>query len=124
MVGFNLFFNFFFSFYNYKSFENLVAPNVALAPPTPQKVITSPLCAPAVPRSNQTSGSPAHSRKRRPTAELPPAPEAPTPSVTTREEEKESETEIEVESREECKCELNFTILFQRTVCQISCMIL
>ncbi|XP_040181834.1 ski oncogene isoform X1 [Rana temporaria] len=91
------------SFYNCKSFENLVAPNVALAPPTPQKVITSPLCAPVVPRSNQTSGSPAHSRKRRPTAELPPAPEAPTPSVTTREEEKESETEIEVESREECK---------------------
>ncbi|XP_068096768.1 ski oncogene isoform X2 [Hyperolius riggenbachi] len=89
------------SFYNYKSFENLVAPNVALAPPTQQKVITSPLCAPAVPRGTQASGSPAQSRKRRPTAELPPAPEAPAPSVPAREEEKESETEIEVESREE-----------------------
>ncbi|XP_063799140.1 ski oncogene isoform X2 [Pseudophryne corroboree] len=89
------------SFYNYKSFENLVAPNVALAPPAQQKVITSPLCAPAVPRSTPASGSPAQSRKRRPTAEQPPGPEAPAPPPTAREEEKESETEIEVESREE-----------------------
>ncbi|XP_075045663.1 ski oncogene isoform X2 [Mixophyes fleayi] len=90
------------SFYNYKSFENLVAPNVALTPPAQQKVITSPLCAPAVPRSTPaSSGSPAQSRKRRPTAELLPAPEAPAPPATVREEEKESETEIEVESREE-----------------------
>lgn len=96
------------SFYNYKSFENLVAPNVALTPPTPQKVITSPLCAPAVPRSTQALSSPAQSRKRRPTAELHPPPEAPAPLVTTQGEDKESETEIEVESREEGKCELSF----------------
>ncbi|KAM9299609.1 ski oncogene isoform 2-T2 [Gastrophryne carolinensis] len=89
------------SFYNYKSFENLIAPNVALAPPTQQKVITSPLCAPPVPRSTQASSSPGQSRKRRPTAELPPAIEAPAPPIPAREEEKESETEIEVESREE-----------------------
>ncbi|KAE8592861.1 hypothetical protein XENTR_v10018903 [Xenopus tropicalis] len=89
------------SFYNYKSFENLVAPNVALAPPVQQKVITSPPCVPAVPRSTQSSGSPPQSRKRRPTAELPIAPEAPAPPAPIREEEKESETEIEVESREE-----------------------
>ncbi|XP_053307584.1 ski oncogene isoform X2 [Spea bombifrons] len=82
-------------FYNYKSFENLVAPNVALAPPAQQKVITSPPCAPPVPRS------PAQSRKRRPTAELTPVIDAPAPPAPVREEEKESETEIEVESREE-----------------------
>ncbi|CAH2320006.1 ski oncogene isoform X1 [Pelobates cultripes] len=90
-------------FYNYKSFENLVAPNVALAPPAQQKVITSPPCAPAVPRSAQISSSPAQSRKRRPTSELTPVPEAPAPPAPVREEEKESETEIEVESREDCK---------------------
>lgn len=88
-------------FYSYKSFEHLVAPNVALTPPAPQKVITSPLCAPTVPRSLQASGSPAQSRKRRPTAEMPPVPELPAPPAPAREEEKESETEIEVESREE-----------------------
>ncbi|KAM4704015.1 ski oncogene isoform 2-T2 [Rhinophrynus dorsalis] len=88
-------------FYNYKSFENLVAPNVALAPPVQQKVITSPPCAPVVPRSTPASGSPAQSRKRRPTAEPAPIPEPPAPPLPIREEEKESETEIEVESREE-----------------------
>ncbi|KAM4652902.1 ski oncogene isoform 1-T1 [Discoglossus pictus] len=91
------------SFHNYKSFENLVAPNVALTPPTQQKVITNPPCAPAVPRTPQISGSPASSRKRRPTSELPPVPETPVAQAPAREEEKESETEIEVESREECK---------------------
>lgn len=100
------------SFYSYKSFEHLVAPNVALTPPAPQKVITSPLCAPTVPRSLQASGSPAQSRKRRPTAEMPPVPELPAPPAPAREEEKESETEIEVESREECKCELKFFFYF------------
>ncbi|KAM8927016.1 ski oncogene isoform 2-T2 [Pelodytes ibericus] len=89
------------SFYNYKSFENLVAPNVALAPPAQQKVITSPPCAPPAPRSTQVASSPAQSRKRRPTAELNPVPDTPAPPAPIREEEKESETEIEVETREE-----------------------
>ncbi|XP_075460970.1 ski oncogene isoform X2 [Ascaphus truei] len=89
------------SFYNYKSFENLVAPNVALTPPAQQKVMTSPPCAPVVPRSIPVTGSPTQSRKRRSTAELPPVPETPVPRAPIREEEKESEAEIEVESREE-----------------------
>ncbi|XP_029433744.1 ski oncogene isoform X2 [Rhinatrema bivittatum] len=90
------------AFYNYKSFENSVAPNVALAPPpTQQKVISSSPCATVLPRSSETIGSPNSSRKRRLTAENPVAHEPRGTVVSTMEEDKESEAEIEVESREE-----------------------
>ncbi|XP_078498589.1 ski oncogene isoform X2 [Lissotriton helveticus] len=99
------------AFYNYKSFENSVAPNVALAPAATQpKIIhSSPgsTTTTTTPRSSETLGSsPVPSRKRRLTAENPEVTETPTPSivpdaVAVAEEEKESEAEIEVETREE-----------------------
>ncbi|NXW63413.1 SKI protein, partial [Eurystomus gularis] len=91
------------SFYSYKSFENAVAPNVALAPPAQQKIVSNPPCATVVSRSSEPLSSTVQPRKRKLAAEntaVPPAPEA-AATVTAPEEEKESEAEIEVETREE-----------------------
>uniref|UniRef100_A0A3Q3FQ63 Ski oncogene n=1 Tax=Labrus bergylta TaxID=56723 RepID=A0A3Q3FQ63_9LABR len=93
------------SFYNYKSLEKAVAPNVALTPLPLGKV--GPM-SPSVPSTSHPSGGEppgegAHSaskpRKRRATEELP-APEAPCPPPPSAED-KDSEVEIEVESRDE-----------------------
>ncbi|NWI85991.1 SKI protein, partial [Pitta sordida] len=84
------------SFYSYKSFENAVAPNVALAPPAQQKVVSNPPCATVVSRGSDSLSS-AQPRKRK-HAEPAAAPEA---TATAPEEDKESEAEIEVETREE-----------------------
>ncbi|KAG8505467.1 Ski oncogene [Galemys pyrenaicus] len=86
------------SFYSYKSFETGVAPNVALAPPAPQKVASSP------PRSTVGSRPPeqlptcVQPRKRKLAVDTPAAPEAP---ATAPEADKDSEAEVEVESRED-----------------------
>ncbi|CAM5105722.1 unnamed protein product [Natator depressus] len=90
------------SFYSYKSFENAVAPNVALAPPAQQKIVSNSPCATVVSRSSEPVSSPVQPRKRKLTADNPAVPEAVT-TVTATEEDKESEAEIEVETREECK---------------------
>ncbi|NWT06079.1 SKI protein, partial [Mionectes macconnelli] len=84
------------SFYSYKSFENAVAPNVALAPPAQQKIVSNPPCATVVSRGSDSlsSGQP---RKRK-HVEHAAVPEATAPAP---EEDKESEAEIEVETREE-----------------------
>ncbi|NXW85648.1 SKI protein, partial [Alopecoenas beccarii] len=87
------------SFYSYKSFENAVAPNVALAPPAPQKLVSTPPCASAVPRGSEPGAS-AQPRRRKPPAENTAGPE-PAPPAPAPEEDKESEAEIEVETREE-----------------------
>ncbi|NWI19933.1 SKI protein, partial [Crypturellus soui] len=90
------------SFYSYKSFESAVAPNVALAPPAQQKIVSSSPCATVVSRSSEPVGSAAQPRKRKLAAENPAVPEAvPTAAAAAAEEEKESEAEIEVETREE-----------------------
>ncbi|NXO04462.1 SKI protein, partial [Rhinopomastus cyanomelas] len=97
------------SFYSYKSFENAVAPNVALAPPAQQKIVSNPPCATVVSRSSESlSSSAAQPRKRKAAAENMAVPEAAATAVTTvtatvtaPEEDKESEAEIEVETREE-----------------------
>ncbi|XP_073172458.1 ski oncogene isoform X2 [Lepidochelys kempii] len=88
------------SFYSYKSFENAVAPNVALAPPAQQKIVSNSPCATVVSRSSEPMSSPVQPRKRKLTADNPAVPEAVT-TVTATEEDKESEAEIEVETREE-----------------------
>ncbi|NXF11693.1 SKI protein, partial [Smithornis capensis] len=85
------------SFYSYKSFENAVAPNVALAPPAQQKMVSNPPCATVVSRGSDSLSS-AQPRKRKHGAEPVAAPEA---TATAPEEDKESEAEIEVETREE-----------------------
>lgn len=103
-----------FSFYNYKSLENGVAPNVALTPLPLGKV--GPM-SPSVPSTSHPNGGEqpgeganSRPRKRRVTEEHhsqtaePPCP----PSFTTSkppppQEDKDSEVEIEVESRDECK---------------------
>ncbi|XP_074074804.1 ski oncogene isoform X5 [Macrotis lagotis] len=89
------------SFYSYKSFENAVAPNVALAPPTQQKIVSSPPCTTIVSRAPEaiitTSIQP---RKRKLPMENPGVPETLVP-VTAPEDEKDSEADVEVESREE-----------------------
>ncbi|XP_032639448.1 ski oncogene isoform X1 [Chelonoidis abingdonii] len=90
------------SFYSYKSFENAVAPNVALAPPAQQKIISNSPCATVVSRSSEPMSSPVQPRKRKLTADNPAVPDTVT-TVTATEEDKESEAEIEVETREECK---------------------
>lgn len=90
------------SFYSYKSFENAVAPNVALAPPAQQKIVSNPPCATVVSRSSEPLSSTVQPRKRKLAAENPTIPE-PVATVTAPEEDKESEAEIEVETREECK---------------------
>ncbi|KAF3696402.1 Ski oncogene Proto-oncogene c-Ski [Channa argus] len=101
------------SFYNYKSLENAVAPNVALTPLPLGKV--GPM-SPSVPSTSHPSGGEppgegananSKPRKRRATEELlPPAPEATCPpssaaSKPPPQEDKDSEVEIEVESRDE-----------------------
>ncbi|NWX04107.1 SKI protein, partial [Caloenas nicobarica] len=89
------------SFYSYKSFENAVAPNVALAPPAPQKLVSTPPCGGAVPRGSEAGGS-AQPRRRKPPAENTAGPEpAASAAAAAPEEDKESEAEIEVETREE-----------------------
>lgn len=93
------------SFYSYKSFESAVAPNVALAPPAQQKIVSNPPCATVVSRSSESLGS-AQPRKRKHGTEHTAVPEAAATTATTAtapEEDKESEAEIEVETREECK---------------------
>uniref|UniRef100_A0A3Q2CKL2 Ski oncogene n=1 Tax=Cyprinodon variegatus TaxID=28743 RepID=A0A3Q2CKL2_CYPVA len=99
------------SFYNYKSLEDAVAPNVALTPLPMGKV--GPM-SPSVPTSSHLrvaeaseEGTKPNSRpqKRRATEELL-APEAPCPPPATAcrpppEEDKDSEVEIEVESRDD-----------------------
>ncbi|NWH85147.1 SKI protein, partial [Aegithalos caudatus] len=86
------------SFYSYKSFESAVAPNVALAPPAQQKIVSNPPCATVVSRSSESLGS-AQPRKRKHGTEHSAVPEA--AAATAPEEDKESEAEIEVETREE-----------------------
>ncbi|XP_063033252.1 ski oncogene [Melospiza melodia melodia] len=91
------------SFYSYKSFESAVAPNVALAPPAQQKMVSNPPCATVVSRGSEGPGQP---RKRRHGPEHSAGPEAAasaasTAASTAPEEDKESEAEIEVETREE-----------------------
>ncbi|XP_057895353.1 ski oncogene [Melospiza georgiana] len=91
------------SFYSYKSFESAVAPNVALAPPAQQKMVSNPPCATVVSRGSEGQGQP---RKRRHGPEHSAGPEAAasaasTAASTAPEEDKESEAEIEVETREE-----------------------
>ncbi|KAK5863049.1 hypothetical protein PBY51_000107 [Eleginops maclovinus] len=103
------------SFYNYKSTEKAVAPNVALAPLPLGKV--GPM-SPSVPSTSHPSGGEGEGsngssrpRKRRATEELlPPAqePPCPPPSAASKppllpppQDDKDSEVEIEVESRDE-----------------------
>ncbi|XP_075951568.1 v-ski avian sarcoma viral oncogene homolog a isoform X1 [Anarhichas minor] len=103
------------SFYNYKSMEKAVAPNVALAPLALGKV--DPM-SPSVPSTSHPSGGEppgeganSRPRKRRATEELqPPGPEAPCPPSSAAskppaplvpQDDRDSEVEIEVESRDE-----------------------
>lgn len=83
-----------------------MAPNVALAPPAQQKIVSNPPCATVVSRSSEPLSTTAQPRKRKPAAENTAIPEAAATAVATvtaPEEDKESEAEIEVETREECK---------------------
>ncbi|XP_032616782.1 ski oncogene, partial [Hylobates moloch] len=88
------------SFYSYKSFETAVAPNVALAPPAQQKVVSSPPCAAAVSRAPEPLATCTQPRKRKLTVDTPGTAETLVP-VAAPEEDKDSEAEVEVESREE-----------------------
>ncbi|XP_021564938.1 ski oncogene, partial [Carlito syrichta] len=88
------------SFYSYKSFETAVAPNVALAPPAPQKVENSPPCATIVSRAPEPLTICIQPRKRKLAVDTPGPPETLAP-VAAPEEDKDSEAEVEVESREE-----------------------
>lgn len=88
------------SFYSYKSFETGVAPNVALAPPAQQKVVSSPPCATVVTRGPEPLATCIQPRKRKLTVDPPGASETPVPAAAP-EDDKESEAEVEVESREE-----------------------
>uniref|UniRef100_A0A7N4PLV9 Ski oncogene n=1 Tax=Sarcophilus harrisii TaxID=9305 RepID=A0A7N4PLV9_SARHA len=88
------------SFYSYKSFENAVAPNVALAPPTQQKIVSSPPCTTIVSRAPEPITSSLQPRKRKLPMETPGLPEALAPAAGP-EDEKDSEADVEVESREE-----------------------
>ncbi|XP_053061512.1 ski oncogene isoform X2 [Acinonyx jubatus] len=89
------------SFYSYKSFETGVAPNVALAPPAQQKVVSSPPCATVVSRAPEPLATCIQPRKRKLAVDTPGAPETPAP-VAAPEDGKDSEAEVEVDSREEC----------------------
>lgn len=89
------------SFYSYKSFETGVAPNVALAPPAPQKVVSSPPCATIVSRAPEPLAACIQPRKRKLAVEPPGAADTQAPAVAP-DEDKDSEAEVEVESREEC----------------------
>lgn len=91
-----------YSFYSYKSFETAVAPNVALAPPTQQKVVNSPPCTTVASRAPEPLTTCIQPRKRKLTMETPGAPDM-LASVAAPEDDKDSEAEVEVESREECK---------------------
>ncbi|XP_077435745.1 v-ski avian sarcoma viral oncogene homolog a [Vanacampus margaritifer] len=100
------------NFYNYKSLENAVAPNVAL---TPLPLGKAGPMSPSVPStSHPSAGEPpgeganasSRPRKRRATGELqPPAPEGACSLTSTAskppQDDKDSEVEIEVESRDE-----------------------
>lgn len=100
------------SFYNYKSLESSVAPNVAL---TPLPLHKTGQLSPATPSTSHCTGEEAQSeatgsrsRKRRATGDGQAASEPPSASVTASagrapQEDKDSEVEIEVESREECE---------------------
>ncbi|RVE71240.1 hypothetical protein OJAV_G00071900 [Oryzias javanicus] len=99
------------SFYNYKSLESAVAPNVALTPLPLGKVAPKPLPVPSSshPSGGETPGEGAEPRprKRRATEEAPPAaPEAPRPPSSSASklspppDDRDSEVEIEVESRD------------------------
>ncbi|KAK2490078.1 hypothetical protein MC885_012089 [Smutsia gigantea] len=88
------------SFYSYKSFETGVAPNVALAPPAQQKVVSSPSCTTVVSRAPEPLATCAQPRKRKLAVDTPSAPETPAPMAAL-EDDKDSEAEVEVESREE-----------------------
>ncbi|XP_068934955.1 ski oncogene isoform X6 [Petaurus breviceps papuanus] len=90
------------SFYSYKSFENAVAPNVALAPPTQQKIVSPPPCTAIVARAPEPIATSIQPRKRKLPMENPGVPETLVP-VTAPEDEKDSEADVEVENREECK---------------------
>lgn len=103
---------FLFSFYNYKSLENAVAPNVALTPLPVGKVGPVSPAVPSVshPSGGEPPGEGANSRprKRRATEEAPTPEVACPPSFATSkppppQEDRDSEVEIEVESRDECK---------------------
>lgn len=86
-----------------------MAPNVALAPPAQQKIVSNPPCATVVSRSSEPLSSTVQPRKRKLAAENTAIPEAAATvaaTVTATEEDKESEAEIEVETREECKWQL------------------
>lgn len=81
-----------------------MAPNVALAPPAQQKVVSSPPCATVVSRATEPLATCLQPRKRKLTVDTPGAPETPAPAAAP-EDDKDSEAEVEVESREECTCE-------------------
>ncbi|XP_059534408.1 ski oncogene-like [Myotis daubentonii] len=88
------------SFYSYKSFETGVAPNVAVAPPAQQKVVSSPPSATIVSRAPEPLATCIQPRKRKLAVDMPGATETQAPTVTP-EDDKDSEAEVEVESREE-----------------------
>ncbi|KAA0714257.1 Ski oncogene [Triplophysa tibetana] len=93
------------SFYNYKSLESAVAPNVALTP-----LQKGGQASPSAPSTSHLHGAESEGasrgRKRRLTGETQPSPQ-PCPSATASkpipppQEERESDVEVEVESREE-----------------------
>ncbi|XP_021421333.2 ski oncogene [Oncorhynchus mykiss] len=96
------------SFYNFKTMESAVAPNVALTPLPPAKA--GPL-SPSVPSTFHPSareapgeGAISRPRKRMATVELPhpgPEPLCPPSAAASKPPQEDSEVEIEVESREE-----------------------
>lgn len=89
-----------FSFYNYRSLEKAVAPNVALEPLALGKV--APV-SPSVPSTSHPSeGANPKPHKRRASAELP-APGPPSSAASKPAGDGDSEVEVEVESRDECK---------------------
>lgn len=108
------------SFYNFKTMESAVAPNVALTPLPPAKA--GPL-SPSVPstfhpsaREAQGEGAISRPRKRMATVELPhphpgPEPLCPPSAAASKPPQEDSEVEIEVESREECEYPRNMSCL-------------
>ncbi|KPP66809.1 hypothetical protein Z043_114652 [Scleropages formosus] len=92
------------SFYNYKSLESSVAPNVALTPVPLQKVGQLSPSAASTSHCGGEDASGSRPRKRRVTGDVQPAAEhASTSAAASKppQEDKDSEVEIEVESREE-----------------------
>lgn len=105
-----------FSFYNYKTLENAVAPNVALTPLPLGKVgpLSPSIPSTSYPNGSEPPGEGAHPntrpRKRRATEELQStAHEIPRPASSAAckpplpQDDKDSEVEIEVENRDEGK---------------------